>query len=767
MMAKSPRSGILLLVFGLFFSHLASAQQVWGQGGLGTVFVGLDSANRAIYKKYYLVAVGPEADDIEEDREAYRRCTRDSVVSLVKNKPELWNDLSRISTRSEAMLELARNGQGINGQALRNFQAKASADVRDLLVSLRATFYARLKACKGFPAQRVQGVRFGIVKRICTKETCRSTPQLHPDAGSEPAQRYEKLDEFVREAGILSVNEAMQIDAAGSLSDLPFRKDSGNSEANVGADDKWPVEPTTEEAQKMFERGVVLLRKWNARYASIAPMAAGVSRDTARRVLDVIEHPAIAIPRLRSLSPPDAKALLVITDEIAQSRIRQCISYQGKDTVKEIGKCAGYDLDETALLNCLSSKSCIPEYDDQALLNAAEVVAPTTLARLADTSVARILPPSAMDWDKYRQIARDCVKNSADAPHATLCLTRASLPPDFSPEELAMFDCATHAASGGSFGRGTSSRCLLSHLPEGSARAVGECLKSNSGFQQVLECSALSAVKGKHPVLASCLEQGLDGKAAGADCFAELGGKQAAMIAECRNDHGDDVGALSVCYFEKNGDLPNGSTEALRCAEKNDGSATGFTQCMGTQLLGDKIPGELGTAVRCAAQSGGSTVGTLACMAGPNVRPEQQIALECLSQSADATSYAVCVGGRLTLRELQNCKHIDYGDPGCYGDNNEIRRFLGALGINTDKGTVVGDVLAFHVKVAATELVFAETGLKTAAHTGEKGLRLAESVGNGIADGVHGMGGAAGDVINGVAGGVNGLLHDTLGGLGL
>lgn len=761
-MARSVRIAVASLFLGLCCSQVVSAQQVWGQGGLGTVFIGLDASNRAIYKKYYLIAVGPEAEDVQADYAAFKRCTKDHVVALVENNPALWKDLIKIPTKPDAMLALARAGQSIDAQAVRNFQQQASGDIRYVLVSLRQTFYKRLKTCSGFPAERLNSVRFGIVKRICTKSTCRSTSELRPDADEDTSARYEKFDEFVRTAGIRGVNEALEIDASGALKDLPFRKDSGNSNANLGQDDRWPIEPTAEEAQEMFERGVVLLRKWSAQYASIAPMAAGVSRDTARRVLDVIENPAFAIPQLRSL-PPEGKALLVIADEIAQSRIRQCINFQGKRSAKEIGACAGYRLDDTALVNCLSAKSCVPEIHEEAWLNAAEIVAPTTLARLADTSVTRILPSETQKWEEYRDVARNCAEQSADARQATLCLTRASL----TPADTAAFDCASNAASKGRFGAAAGKQCLLDSLPEGPAKIVGECVKSKgTDLRQFVGCSALNAVTGNQRAAASCVQQSLDAAVPDPlNCLGALGGEKAAALTQCRNDHGNDIAAISVCYFERIGSLPTGSRDALRCADKNSGSATAFAGCMGSALLDDKLSGDVGTAVRCAAQSGGSTVATLACMAGPKVRPEQQIALECLSQSADATTYAVCVGGRLTLRELQNCKDIDYGESGCYGDNNEIRKFLSALQINTDKGTVVGDVFAFQVKVATTELVIAETGLKTAAETGEKALRLAENIGDGIADSVHAAGGAAGDFVGDVVGGAADILGDVLGGL--
>src|SRR5262249_51857280 len=132
-------------------------------------------------------------------------------------------------------------------------------------------------------------------------------------------------------------------------------------------------------------------------------------------------------------------------------------------------------------------------------------------------------------------------------------------------------------------------------------------------------------------------------------------------------------GACMAFVSIGNGDV----AKVAECAAKNQ-DLKGFGACMALVSTNVIPKGDVAKLAECAATNQGDYLGTGICMVSDktNLTPEQQIALQCLAESADGYTYAACVGGQLTIREFIKCQSDDFAKGGCFGPNNEIRKFF-------------------------------------------------------------------------------------------
>jgi hypothetical protein len=157
-------------------------------------------------------------------------------------------------------------------------------------------------------------------------------------------------------------------------------------------------------------------------------------------------------------------------------------------------------------------------------------------------------------------------------------------------------------------------------------------------------------------------------------------------------EHSRDWSSAFFCYAEKKGAINASVKAGLKCAYPN-ATMFAFAGCMAKGNL-PSMSGEVGKFVTCAAANGGVGLGAASCMVGDKLTPEQRILLQCASQAAGGPSYAVCVGGMLTFKEFEQCRDRKFGSGPCFGENNEIRKFLrNVLGQDVHEDTVVGQAL--------------------------------------------------------------------------
>ena len=84
-----------------------------------------------------------------------------------------------------------------------------------------------------------------------------------------------------------------------------------------------------------------------------------------------------------------------------------------------------------------------------------------------------------------------------------------------------------------------------------------------------------------------------------------------------------------------------------------------------------------GTAVSAGNPSGRRSTRVRLGAAAPAVNEDWRIAAECAASSGgEPITSAACAGGRLAIRELLGCLKGKFGESGCFGEGNTIRKFV-------------------------------------------------------------------------------------------
>ena len=322
-----------------------------------------------------------------------------------------------------------------------------------------------------------------------------------------------------------------------------------------------------------------------------------------------------------------------------------------------------------------------------------------------DTACAKSLGISA------KTIAECKTKTGGDNSRYSACLVAA-------PQTLTLAgDCALKAGGDAT---------LLSHCLKGVAnimastkvQAVQQCAdallssKKAEGTDlqiKLLECGG-EAAKGtirafkKNRVLMACVNDPQENTGKKVKCLEDAGVKlppQAALTACLATAHtgldaaecGGLKGARAIkdaqtCLDSSQGNatrqalcigaqagLPPDQARLISCASSADSYAAGAA-CIAGPALGK----DAARAVQCAADAQGSPAGTAICIAGPSMNAELRIAAECLaSTGGEPMSFTSCAGGRLAVKELQQCISGGFkSENGCFGENNEVVKYFNA-----------------------------------------------------------------------------------------
>lgn len=160
-------------------------------------------------------------------------------------------------------------------------------------------------------------------------------------------------------------------------------------------------------------------------------------------------------------------------------------------------------------------------------------------------------------------------------------------------------------------------------------------------------------------------------------CLVHRAMPQDYRLAEhCLRANRHDGGRAFVCSTG-NRDLQiiyDRVVELHECTERAGGDQWLLSQCLGNAVLGPNERYYLG----CVTQNRGDMKSAAVCALGSKLNPEQQIALSCaISTSGNPKAFAICTGGRLFEREITKCWQNGIATSnGCFGPNNEYRRFL-------------------------------------------------------------------------------------------
>jgi hypothetical protein len=740
------RSAQLLRVF--FAASLlgaipgAHSQQVWGEGNLATVLVGVDPASQSpLREKLMLIALGPDKVEPFELTRPFADCMRNSVVGLAESEAT-WGALDReISPWTSLAEDIKRAGQPVNASTIAAARAARVRQVAKAFADARGRFFAAMAKCKLPPALSAQG-RLAIVNRVCHEHALRSC--TGNDYLSNPsylsASRYSKIFEWLVTAGVRRENDFLEIGPDAVLTPVVVANEMYPLKP-------WPAPRSAEQMQRAFEAGAIRMRASKAKYDYVAPKVIGLPKDAGYRLVDVIANPAFSVPGLVAAAP-DAPALLSISDEIARSRITECVQLLARRDPASVGDCAGYTVDMAALGSCMNGGRCLPPMSAQGNASVLQHASVRAGLQLLGTSLPRV-GNAAVSWEQYEGAAAQCKKKPPE--QAAICMSRTAL----KATDQKAFDCASSVATTKG-GAGAAAQCLADALPEGRQKELAKCAATNAKSpRKMAVCATLADAQPSVKAGVACMESYLKAgkKEATLSCLSNpdskiLGG-DVAKAAACIDKHPNDWTAAAVC-FEAGSTLPPGSDEAVACANTADDYKK-FAGCMAaTKLFGNSMGGDGGRLINCAAQSGGDGLTTMACMAGTSLTPEQQIALQCAAQSPDLITFAGCTGGQLSLREFMKCRGREFGDDVCFGPNNEVRKFLKAIGIDVRKETVLGQIGNAHLDVLKAQLAFAESAGKEIEKVGESLFQAVDAIGEATGNAVNGLVSAGKSVVEGI-----------------
>lgn len=187
----------------------------------------------------------------------------------------------------------------------------------------------------------------------------------------------------------------------------------------------------------------------------------------------------------------------------------------------------------------------------------------------------------------------------------------------------------------------------LARPPLPKAQKLRDCARSSSDRDDFYECVAEEALPAEYRITRECL---LDNQGDGGAALACSTGRQDLVEA-----------------YER-------YKEVRDCNQQARGDDYAVAQCLGDAVLGQNERYYL----RCVTQNRGRMDAAAVCALAKDLNPEQQIALACaVSTGGQPHAFAACTGGQLLERELNKCWEHGIGtDQGCFGPNNEYRRFL-------------------------------------------------------------------------------------------
>lgn len=247
-----------------------------------------------------------------------------------------------------------------------------------------------------------------------------------------------------------------------------------------------------------------------------------------------------------------------------------------------------------------------------------------------------------------------------------------------------------------------------------AAKACAEGSETNADFGICFAESQL--LDGRSKQALQCARE-MD-RAKQLDCMLDVIGGTGAAKAKCVLAAKDNA-ARAMCLLST--DAPEEVAEAIECARRPGATYESIGAC----VLSKNIPGDAGRLAECAGSAGGNAAGAAICLAGDGLTPEQRILLQCAVQSADPSSYGVCVGGQLALKEFANCKDENFAEDSCFGENNEIRKFVRSIGLgDINEDTIVAQILDKQLDLIKFNVSAAEGAIEGLGKFGEEAAKF-------------------------------------------
>lgn len=705
-LALATNLGLILAMGFLPTSPACGEERIWAETAIAAVQVGvLPDHVSPRYRVASLGAVAPAT--------LYHPMLVTCIAgALDSTKEQLRFELEAMPGYGTIIDDLAASGTSVSIETLNTQRDVRSKRVATAMASATAKLRQGIIACAGPSAEAVANkVSVAFAFRECPadavvcrwKSTAAASPHRHPAA-------FERIYSWATVTEPRPVNAWLQplTDSTGAALGGITPRPSVTGAVN------WPSVIPSKQALVEFEEFVVNARKRGEQDLSyVVPAVLGLRRETALRVLDELQHPFAAVANL----PAGADVLNTLSDELGRSRLRDCSQLRGNTTVERIGACAGFTIAAPEVFACLGGQRCLPALADEARADLLAIRKPMDLAALLDkTQLPRIGFADGKTYGQWLAAADKCT-GASTAEARNDCLMKGTL----APSDYAMVACVRDAHA---IGKPEALLGCAEGLASNEQKALIGCLRQGGQApESVAYCAAKQNIPTNFQPAISCLESHTGAQDV-TTCIAGASlGADAKRVMECYQANTSSPKAAVICSVA--GKLPKDAQEVVGCVQENAGSWQGAAACMAAKKLA--LSGDLGRVVACGMTSGGSVVGTAACAAGSGLRPEQAIVLQCAATASTGVGFAVCTGGLLAFNEFNQCKGNQVGEGNCFGENNEIRRFVRALGLpDIGPSSVVAQYGNLVLKVTRFYVALAEGGLKDAGDLAKAVVNVAE-----------------------------------------
>ena len=645
---------VLIVSLAFFVSPVHAANRVWSEYVLAAVQTGISAdTNRPTYQVATMGLVGP--DSIFSP--TINHCTQNALASA---GVQLRGDLNQTPGFNSIIEDLSAQGTSLSLESLNLQKAQRASAIAKRLSEASEKVKTALLTCMGTEANQVNlQISIAYALRECRPDN----PLCKWDAKSKTTPRsypgvFERIYSWSAVTQSRPVNEWIAPDANGVAINV-----DGSAWDNPIA---WPSPLSPETALANLERLVALARKSEEISISYTvPAITGVYRETALRFVDELNEPFAAMQFLASGN----NVLTLVSDELGRSRLKDCAQLRGKRDTESIGECAGFKIEATEIHACLNGSRCLPELRKNALAGLLMLQTPMDLNALLESTQ---LPRVGIDvpFPAWVQKAKEC--SALDTEEASVgCLLKGTM----APEDYAMVECV----KGTSASEKTSGLLdCAERLASGSGKVLIHCMRDGKGDPATTAfCAVEESIPSNLQPAVSCLKA-QSGNSNVAACLAGAAlGHREKQIYDCYVANAGSKQAALLCAVAQ--DLPTDARLVVVCAQESAGAWQGMATCIAREKL--KLSGDLGRIVGCGLSSGGSVVGTAACAAGTGLRAEQAIVLQCAATATTGPGFLVCTGGMLAFKEFTQCKDSRIGNDNCFGENNEIRRFVRALGL--------------------------------------------------------------------------------------
>lgn len=645
----------------------APQNSIWFEQRAGHVVIAVQRRNgkneASLAYGFYLAAIGPRPATASKE---YGSCLKQAVQDAGSSLIRALNDEAALFVPVAEPI----------------YSDKQVTRTQDALVTARGRYKRSvITSCKSIgqtdPLRTyIDGTRLALIKRECTAVLC---PNLNVPGASRAngaiseGERRERVFEAIyywslKRGFDTALNQPLILEFSDSGGLAP-------KAAEIRPGLNWPERLAAAQTQKLFESGVTRV----ASNPTLPPLSSVVVAQLA------LPRATVLRTALVFRSPQDAYNLGVdaaelklsgLQDEVARIRLTECKVYRGLADVAAVGQCAGYELDNNVMLECLNGGPCMPKLaataDAGALLQSAR-------RRVSELGLDALVPRPYSDAvgsfglmvDTYKACTAD-----GDATVAAACFARKSVPAEIAAQANCLLDNAGADRIG----------CLVPDDAGGRAlKQLQECVeRKNKG------CAIEAALPPQWACIAGARST------ADLQCLAEGVGGNTARAAHCLAQQ-SNTAARIICIGGDN--IPAPIQKVVDCYT-SAATEAGIAVC----AIGAALPPEQAAVVKCAAESGGDPLAASVCVAAPllKLNPGQQIILQCAASSGgEPVTAAACIAGRFTLNELQGCKTADFGQSGCFGDGNEFQKLAKFVtGSTVSKSSVVGQVVIAHIQVA-------------------------------------------------------------------